>query len=162
MRALTFFCALGLAASAGLAQADTMQAIKDAAKAQANSKLAEKLNLPTAAPAGAAVYIIAPANGATVSSPVKVQFGLTGMGIAPAGSQIAGTGHHHLLINSPTVDLALPLPTTEQIVHYGLGQTETTLKLAPGTHKLQLLLGDWKHQAFNPALQSDVVTITVK
>lgn len=151
----------GLAAPA-MAANDTMSAIKEAARAQANAKMAEKLNLPTAAPVGAKVYLISPANNATVSSPVTVVFGLSGLGVAPAGTQVANTGHHHLLIDDPTVDFALPLPTSEQVVHFGAGQTETTVKLKPGKHTLQLVFGDWKHQAFNPTLASEKITITVK
>lgn len=153
--------AAGLAAPA-MAANDTMSAIKEAARAQANAKMAEKFNLPTAAPQGAKVYFLAPADGATVSSPVTVVFGLSGMGVAPAGTQIENTGHHHLLIDEPTVDLTVPLPTTDQVKHFGAGQTETTLQLKPGKHTLQLVFGDWKHQAFNPTLASEKITITVK
>lgn len=145
-----------------LAADDTMSAIKEAARQQASSKMAEKLNLPSAAPADAKAYLIAPANGATVSSPVKVVFGLSGMGVAPAGTQVENTGHHHLLIDEPTVDFTVPLPTSEQVMHFGKGQTETSLTLKPGKHTLQLVFGDWKHQAFNPTLASEKVTITVK
>ncbi|MGQ0619091.1 MAG: DUF4399 domain-containing protein [Panacagrimonas sp.] len=158
----TLACALALLSLPALAANDTMSAIKQAAKQQAGAKVAEKLNLPTTAPAGAKVYLLAPANGATVASPVTVVFGLSGMGIAPAGMQFEATGHHHLLIDSPTVDLTLPMPTSEQVLHFGKGQTETSLALKPGPHKLQLVLGDWKHQAFVPVLQSETITITVK
>lgn len=154
--------ALGLVALPALAANDTMSAIKEAAKQQANSKLAEKLNLPSVAPADAKVYLISPAKDATVASPVKVQFGLTGMGVAPAGTQMENTGHHHLLIDDPTVDFSLPLPSSEQVVHFGKGQTETSLTLKPGKHTLQLVFADWKHQAFNPTLASEKITITVK
>lgn len=141
---------------------DTFSAIKEAAKQQANTKMAEKFNLPSPAPADAKVYFISPANGATVTGPVKVQFGLSGMGVAPAGVQTEGTGHHHLLIDNPAVDLSVPLPMSEQVLHFGKGQTETTLTLKPGQHTLQLVFGDWKHQSFNPTLQSEKITITVK
>ncbi|MGQ0701297.1 MAG: DUF4399 domain-containing protein [Panacagrimonas sp.] len=153
---------LTLAALPALAANDSMSAIKDAAKKQAQGKLAEKLNLPTTAPADAKVYLIAPAKDASVSSPVKVVFGLSGMGVAPAGTQMENTGHHHLLIDDPAVDLTLPLPVSEQIVHFGKGQTETSIALKPGKHTLQLVLGDWKHQAFSPNLTSEKITITVK
>jgi hypothetical protein len=160
---LTAVLAVPLIAAAFTVQgADTSPTWKDMAKQQANTKIAEKLNLPTAAPADAKAYIISPANGATVTGPVKVQFGLSGMGIAPAGTQFENTGHHHLLIDAPTVDYTLPLPTSEQVVHFGKGQTETTLTLKPGTHQLQLVFADWKHQAFTPTIQSEVITITVK
>jgi hypothetical protein len=115
-----------------------------------------------ASPADAQVYIISPKDGAKVSSPVTVQFGLKGMGIAPAGVKIENTGHHHLLIDSeaPT-DLSQPLPASDKVVHFGKGQTETTVKLTPGKHTLQLLLGDSTHVPHNPPVISKKVTITV-
>ena len=152
----------GALAAPAMAANDTYSAIKEAARAQANAKMAETLKIPSAAPAGSKVYFLAPANNATVSSPVTVVFGLSGLGVAPAGTHIANTGHHHLLIDNPTVDLTQPLPVSEQVVHFGAGQTETQLKLKPGTHTLQLVFGDWKHQAFNPTLASETITITVK
>ncbi|MGH8462469.1 MAG: DUF4399 domain-containing protein [Stenotrophobium sp.] len=154
---------LGLALIVSTAQADdTMNMLKDAAKAQANTKLETTLNLAQTAPADAKVYIIEPKDGAVVKSPFKVVFGLSGMGVAPAGTQVANTGHHHLLIDNPQVDMSKPLPATDQIKHFGKGQTETTLTLAPGQHTLQLLFADWKHQSFNPPVESEKITITVK
>jgi uncharacterized protein DUF4399 len=116
----------------------------------------------TPSPAGARVYIIEPKNGAELKGPVKVLFGLSGMGVAPAGTQKENTGHHHLLIDNPAVDANVPLPATEQIQHFGNGQTETTVTLKPGKHMLQLVLGDWKHQPHSPAVMSETITITVK
>lgn len=114
------------------------------------------------APEGAAVYFIAPADGAVVSSPVTVKFGLRGMGIAPAGLDHPHTGHHHLLIDAPEVDMGLPLPKTEQIRHFGGGQTEAAVELAPGVHTLQLLLGDYLHIPHDPPVLSATVTVTVE
>ncbi len=157
---LTLACALALP---GLAAAsDWKDSLKQQASKQANQKMESELGLAQAAPAGAAVYFIEPADGATVKSPVKVVFGLRNMGVAPAGVNQANTGHHHLLINSPDVDFTRPLPASEQVVHFGGGQTETEVKLKPGTHTLQLLLGDWKHQPHQPPVLSDKITITVK
>lgn len=158
----TLVLTLSITAFPTLVAADSMSALKDAAKKEANSRLAEKLNLATPSPADAKVYFIEPADGATVSSPVKVVFGLSGMGVAPAGTQVEGTGHHHLLVGEPTVDVAAPLPATEQVIHYGKGQTETLLTLKPGKHTLQLVFADWKHQPFNPSVASQKITITVK
>lgn len=160
-RQLLAVCLLVLLSQSGVA-ADKYGGFKDMAKQQAGGYAAEKLNLPTAAPAGAKVYIISPKEGETVSSPVKVVFGLSGAGIAPAGMQSPNTGHHHLLIDAPTVDYTVPMPTTEQIKHFGGGQTETSLALKPGAHKLQLVFADWKHQSFNPTLASETINITVK
>ena len=115
-----------------------------------------------ASPAESQVYIISPKDGAKVSSPVTVQFGLKGMGVAPAGVKIESTGHHHLLIDTdaPT-DLSQPLPASDKVVHFGKGQTETSLKLTPGKHTLQLLLADSTHVPHNPAVLSKKITITV-
>ena len=114
------------------------------------------------APEGAAAYFISPADGAVVSSPVTVKFGLRGMGVAPAGIDHPATGHHHLLLGSPAVDLGLPLPKTEQIRHFGGGQTEASLELAPGAHTLQLLLGDYLHIPHDPPVRSATITVTVE
>jgi hypothetical protein len=116
----------------------------------------------TPSPPGAKVFIISPKNGATVTSPVTVKFGIKGMTLAPAGTKTPNTGHHHLLIDTDApADLSQPLPATDKIVHFGKGQTETTLTLPPGKHTLQLLLGDANHIPHNPPVISKKITITV-
>jgi hypothetical protein len=117
----------------------------------------------TPAPAGAEVYIVSPADGAKLTSPVTIRFGLKGMGIAPAGIKFEAAGHHHLLIDTdPPANAALPLPTVEnKVVHFGKGQTETTLTLPPGKHTLQLVLGDYLHIPHNPPVMSKKITIEV-
>ena len=115
------------------------------------------------APDNASAYIISPQDGDTVTSPVTIRFGLTGMGVAPAGTDRAGTGHHHLLIDVDGLpDPALPVPADEHHRHFGGGQTETSLELEPGQHSLQLLLGDWMHVPHLPAVTSDKIVITVR
>jgi hypothetical protein len=116
-----------------------------------------------APPAGAEVYFIAPQNGAKLHSPVTIKFGLKGMGIAPAGIKFDNTGHHHLLVDTDlkAVDLSAPMPATDKIVHFGKGQTETSLTLSPGKHTLQLVFADYLHQSFDPPLTSKKITITV-
>jgi Domain of unknown function (DUF4399) len=118
----------------------------------------------TAAPPNASVYIISPKDGDTVTSPFKVQFGLTGMGVAPAGVEKPNTGHHHLIIDttlSPD-ELKAPIASDATHIHFGGGQTETMVTLPPGRHTLQLVLGDWTHIPFNPPINSPVITVTVK
>ena len=118
----------------------------------------------------AKVYFVNLQDGASVSSPVKVVFGLAGMGVAPAGVEKENTGHHHLLLNRPPIgqgedgadELLSNLPADENHMHFGGGQTETVLELAPGTHTLQLVLGDVNHVPHDPPVYSDVITITVK
>lgn len=116
----------------------------------------------TPAPDGAEVYIISPADGATVDSPVTVRFGLRGMGVAPAGVDRPATGHHHLLVDSGLPDLTQPIPSDEHHLHFGGGQTEVTLELPPGRHTLQLLLGDQNHIPHDPPVVSPRITITVR
>lgn len=115
------------------------------------------------APAGAMAYIIEPADGAIVTNPVHVVFGLKGIGVAPAGTDRPDAGHHHLLIDTGLpADLGVPIPNDDRHKHFGGGQTETTLTLTPGKHTLQLLLGDHLHVPFDPPIASSVVTIEVQ
>jgi hypothetical protein len=121
-----------------------------------------------ALPAGKAaadteVYFITPKDGATVGRDVTVRFGLKGMGVAPAGVDKPHTGHHHLLVDvSDLPPAGQPIPKDEHHLHFGGGQTETVLKLAPGTHTLQLELGDANHVPFDTPVVSRRITIHVK
>ncbi len=116
----------------------------------------------TDAPLEATLYFIEPADGAVLESPLNVKFGLRGMGVAPAGLDAPKTGHHHLLIDAalPTPDF--PIPNDGNRRHFGGGQTEATIRLSPGNHTLQLLLGDHLHIPHNPPVQSEVISITVR
>ena len=113
-------------------------------------------------PEGASVYIVTPAHGEVVSSPVKIVFGLSGMGVAPAGMDKTNTGHHHLLIDTPLPDLGTPIPSDDRYRHFGGGQTEVIVELAPGKHTLQLLFADYTHSAHIPPVVSEQITITVR
>lgn len=109
------------------------------------------------------VYIISPANGEVVTNPVLVRFGLRGMGIAPAGAEIKGTGHHHLLIDvAEFPNSNAPIPADEKHRHFGKGQTEVLIELEPGEHSLQLLLADFSHIPHDPVVKSAPITIHVK
>ena len=110
----------------------------------------------------AKVYFIEPQDGSTVTNPVTVKFGLSGMGVAPAGTHKANTGHHHLIIDADLPPLDQPVPSDANHKHFGGGQTETQIELKPGKHSLQLLLGDMSHIPHKPAVYSKKITITVK
>lgn len=115
------------------------------------------------APSGAEVYIISPRDGASTGQQVTVRFGLKGMGVAPAGVDKKDTGHHHLLVDVKVLPAAgQPMPKDGHHLHFGGGETQTTLHLSPGTHTLQLELGDQNHVPFDPALVSKKITIHVK
>lgn len=119
---------------------------------------------------GAVVYMVNLSDGDVVKGPVKVVFGLAGMGIAPAGTEAENTGHHHLFINrAPFGDGAndaeiveIGIPADDNHKHFGKGQTETVLNLGPGTHTLQMVLGDLYHVPHNPPVVGDYLTITVE
>lgn len=116
----------------------------------------------TPSPAGAKVFFIEPMNGAAVSSPVTVTFGIEGMEIVPAGTERPDSGHHHVLVDTKLADIASPIPADDNHIHLGKGQSEATLELEPGQHTLQLVLGDANHIPHAPPVQSEVITITVK
>ena len=124
----------------------------------------------TASPPGAASYFVNLADSDVVTSPLKVVFGLSGMGVAPAGVEAENTGHHHLLIDRPPLgrgedgaaEFDANLIADEHNVHFGKGQTETVIDLPPGRHTLQLVLGDANHIPYDPPVMSAVITITVE
>ena len=118
----------------------------------------------TPSPPGSAVYFINLKDGDTVKSPFKVQFGLSGMGVAPAGIEKEKTGHHHLIVDAALSadEIKAPLVADPQHVHFGGGQTETTVTLPPGRHTLQLMLGDQNHMPHTPPVMSQTITVTVE
>ena len=108
------------------------------------------------------LYFIEPKDGSIYTSTVEIKFGLKGFGVAPAGYNIPNTGHHHLIIDADLPNLELPIPANQNYVHFGLGQTETTINLAPGTHTLRLLMGNYLHIPHTEPIYSEEITITVK
>jgi hypothetical protein len=111
--------------------------------------------------AAQSVSLLEPADGAIVSSPFKVRFGVKGMAVAPAGALTAGTGHHHLLINKAPIEAGATVPADAQHLHFGKGQTETEVTLAPGVYKLTAQFADGYHGSYGPAM-SQTITVTVK
>ncbi|MGF6371532.1 hypothetical protein OKW40_004282 [Paraburkholderia sp. RAU6.4a] len=107
------------------------------------------------------VTFVQPADGATVTNPVHVVFGLDGMKIAPAGTLTDGTGHHHLLIDGKPLPKGEVVPATNKSLHFGKGQTETDLTLPPGDHTLTLQFGDGAHRSYGPEM-SKTITVHVK
>ncbi len=114
------------------------------------------------APAGTVAYIMNIKNGDVLTSPVTVQFGLKGMGVAPAGTEKAGTGHHHLLVNVNELDVNASVPFNDNHRHFGNGQTETSMVLKPGVYTLQMLVADHNHIPHHPPVMSERITVTVK
>ena len=111
--------------------------------------------------APASISIIEPADGATVSSPVKLRFSVQGMTVAPAGDVIANSGHHHLLIDTGPIPAGELVPSDATHLHLGDGRTEVEVPLSPGTHKLTAQFADGAHHSFGPAM-SQTITVTVK
>ena len=109
----------------------------------------------------AAVYFISPNNGQSISGKVTVRFGLENFGVAPAGTQVVHTGHHHLIIDADLPPLNLPIPADKKHVHFGKGQTEVEIELTKGEHTLQLLLGYFRHIPHDPPIFSKKITVKV-
>jgi hypothetical protein len=116
----------------------------------------------TASPAGASVFFITPADGDTVSSLVRIEFGIAGMDVVAAGTDQAHSGHHHLLVDVGLPDLGMPIPADANHIHFGDASTSTELSLEPGEYTLQLLLGDYLHIPHDPPLVSQQIAITVE
>jgi hypothetical protein len=116
----------------------------------------------TASAPGAKVSILEPKDGAEVTSPVAIKFGIEGMTLSPAGTEAHHSGHHHVLIDTKLTDFNNPIPADDNHKHFGKAQTEASLELKPGKHTLQLVLADHQHIPHDPVVQSEVITITVK
>ena len=108
------------------------------------------------------VYFINLKDGDVVENPIFIQFGLSGKGVAPAGVDKENTGHHHLLIDVGAIDFSMPIPSSKNHLHFGGGQTETSIELTPGEHELQLVLGDLYHVPHSPPIISKKIKISVK
>ncbi|WP_444930525.1 DUF4399 domain-containing protein [Microbulbifer sp. SSSA002] len=122
-----------------------------------------KMDISSKAPADAKVYIISPKDGEKVPRTFTVRFGLSGMGVAPAGVDRDNTGHHHLLIDVDKMpDMTKPLPASDHLIHFGGGQTETQLTLPPGKHTLQLVLGNYLHVPHKKPVMSKKITVVVE
>jgi len=132
-----------------------------AAMAEKSMSTPEASDRTPSAP-GAKVMILEPADGATVTSPITVKFGVEGMELVPAGTDQPNSGHHHLFIDSKLDDPTAPIPSDATHIHYGKAQTEAQIELTPGTHTLQDVFGDKNHVPHDPPVVSDVVTITVE
>jgi len=123
--------------------------------------LASLMTLAAAGAAAQSVSFAEPADGATVTSPFKVKFNVTGMDVKPAGEMAANTGHHHLIINGDSLKAGESIPFDEKHMHFGKGQTEAELKLPPGQYKLTMQFANGAHQSYGAPL-SKTINVTVK
>ena len=114
------------------------------------------------APANARLYFVTPADGDTVSSPVRVEFAVDGMEVVPAGTEAANSGHHHIIVDVDLPPMNLPIPADANHVHFGDGSSSAELTLEPGEHTLQLLFADHLHIPHDPPVVSERITITVE
>jgi Domain of unknown function (DUF4399) len=113
------------------------------------------------APAAKRVFFVEPADGATVGTKFKVKFGVAGMEVKPAGDETANSGHHHVLVNLDSINAGETIPFTEKHIHFGKGQTEAELTLAPGRYKLTMQFADKNHNSYGKAM-SQTITVIVQ
>ena len=166
-RPAVVFCAVSLLTLAACSGGDSEPPADEAAApelaTEAEAPVAEPAAMPrTQSAEGARVFFITPEDGATVTSPVMVEFGLERMDVVPAGVDEPYSGHHHLLVNTELPPLDQPIPADAQHIHFGDGSTSTELELEPGEHTLLLLLGDHLHVPHDPPITSPTITITVE
>lgn len=117
---------------------------------------------PAPMPEAARAYILWPPDGQVIRGAFWVRMGLSGAGIAPAGVEVPGTGHHHIIVDAPLPPLGEPIPHDSRHLHFGLGQTEARLDLPPGRHTLQLIMADADHIPHDPPVLSRRITVTVR
>ncbi len=146
----------------GCSQEQQAQDTPAPAEAEAGAEAPAAVLERTPAAEGARVFFISPTDGDTVSSPVRVEFGIEGMDVVRAGVDQPHSGHHHLLIDTGLPDLTMPIPADDQHIHFGDGSTSTEITLPPGEHTLSMLLGDYRHIPHDPPLVSETITITVE
>ena len=114
-------------------------------------------------PSAPQVYFIWPYDGSVISGgKFWVRMGLRNMGVAPKGTTVPNTGHHHLLIDTELPSMTEAIPSDRNHLHFGAGETEARIELPPGKHTLQLLLGDMNHVPHKPPVLSKQITITVR
>jgi hypothetical protein len=107
------------------------------------------------------VFFVEPKNGAVVTSPFKVVFGVTGMVVEPAGEIKPDSGHHHLLINAGPMKEGETIPADATHLHFGKAQTETEVTLPPGKYALTMQFANGAHQSYGEKM-SATINITVK
>jgi hypothetical protein len=133
------------------------------APAPAPEAAAQEAADPAANPAAPQVYFIWPYDGSVISGgKFWVRMGLRNMGVAPKGTAVPHTGHHHLLIDTELPAMTEPIPSDRNHLHFGAGETEARVELPPGTHTLQLLLGDMNHVPHTPPVLSKKISVTVR
>ena len=115
-----------------------------------------------AVPEGAKVFFKNLKDGATISSPFKLEMGADIIKVDTANLVVAGSGHHHLFIDAEdSLAYGETVPKDSTHVHFGKGQTEYELTLSPGKHKLTLQMADGLHRSYGSKLAA-VINITVK
>ncbi len=141
---------------------DALAETADKAVAEVEALVENAALLKTTSPDGAKVFFISPTDGDTLTNPVTIEFGIEGMDIVRAGEDAPNSGHHHLIIDAALPDLGQPIPANEHYVHFGDASTSTELTLEPGTHTLQLLLGNYLHIPHDPPVMSATITVQVE
>ncbi len=154
-------CCATLIASCGgrPAQDGAEEGASSAAENAAGAEVALPPRKPS--PEGARVWIVAPVDGAELTSPLIIEFGIEGMELQHAGKPGDHTGHHHLLVDTGLPRMDLPIITDGNHVHFGQAQTSVELSLEPGSHTLQLLLADDLHIPHDPPVKSEIITVMV-
>lgn len=117
---------------------------------------------PSEKETGVSVHFVSPEDGAMVTSPFEVEMAAEGVEVVPAGTMKEGTGHMHILVDTPFVLPGNVIPSDDQHLHYGDGSTTATLDLPAGEHVLRLQFADGAHKAFEGGHYRDVIVVNVE
>lgn len=159
MRA-TIWMTMFLMACGGAEPEPTPEPTPEPAEAPAKAPKAKTKGKAKADAPQAKVFFSEPKDGAEVTSPVKLVFGVEGMEVRPAGELHENTGHHHVIIGPAGIAEGEAVPKDEKHIHFGKGQTEAEIELPPGEHKLTMQFADGNHMSYGEVM-AETITITV-
>lgn len=116
------------------------------------------------APSGPRVFFVQPEDGATVRSPVALEFGAEDFTIAavPAGT-VSETrpalGHYHIGVDAECLPTGVEIPKASPWIHFGDGKNVIDMQLPPGKHRLTLQVGDDLHRTIEGLCSSITVNV---
>ena len=116
------------------------------------------------APTGPRVFFVTPADGATVTSPVHLEFNTENFQISPVppGTPTEtrpALGHHHVGVDTDCLPVGEAIPRAAPWVHFGDGKNVIDMQLPPGQHRLTLQVGDDLHRTIEGLCSTITVNV---
>ena len=97
------------------------------------------------------MFFVQPTDGATVTSPARLEFGAQDFTIAavPPGTPTdprPDLGHYHVAVDADCLPAGTAIPKAAPWVHFGDGKNVIDMQLPSGLHKLTVQIGDDLHR----------------